>query len=100
MTKEKVNQLENDVSVIKREIITFRGDVKDVKNLLRGFIFVSLTILGLIIVQIWSSAGDKKIMQSYIIHNQLVIKDMTRQGMDTGWYKPDAELISRDGKNK
>ena len=39
-------------------------------------------------------------MQSYIIHNQLVIKDMTRQGMDTGWYKPDAELISRDGKNK
>ena len=86
MTKEKIQQLDSDVSDMKRDIAVIntnigimKEDSKSTKSLLKWFILVGLTILTLVVVQIWSSAGDKKYMMLILDHNSQVIGDMAKQ---------------------
>jgi len=90
--------LEIDVAVIKTNIESLKDDTKSVKNLLKWFIVLSLTILALVSANIWSSSGSRKVqelhnknMQEILIHNSTVIGDMAKQGIEHGWYKPSKE---------
>ena len=97
MTKEKVEQLEIDVATIKTEVLNLKEQTESVKSLLKWFIGIGFSILALVIIQLISSSGDRKVMKSSIEHNNAIIRDMASQGIEKGWYKP-TELVFRETK--
>jgi hypothetical protein len=88
MTKAQINDLETKVAVIQNDVNTLKEDTKSVKGLLKWFIVLSVTIIGLVVANLITGYGDKKTMQVILNHNSLIIEDMAVQGIQNGWYKP------------
>jgi hypothetical protein len=98
MTKTQITQLEIDVAVMKNDIDFLKDNTKSIKNLLKWFIVLSLGILSIVAVNLWSSAGERKVqklinkdIKEVIRHNSEIIGDLAQQGIEKGWYNPSKE---------
>lgn len=80
----------------KAEVDTLKKEVSSLKSLLKWFIVLSISVLGVVVQNSWANAGFRKVIQQQTItmkeaidHNSKIIEDMATQGIEKGWYKPE-----------